>query len=651
MVVPESLVGDFNDCPGCRKVVAVPGAERVLARLRNPFRGGIVADPWKPVEADVEEIHRTAFEVCRGAAEVVRTQHRSASVLLHGEAGSGKTHLIGRLRCHLAGQNVIFISVQLRTSPGRLWRHIRQHVADDLLRESNHGRSQFARLVARQSVDTATIDYDLRTVLEHLTLSRHVQEARAWLRGEILPESAQARLALATESDEGEHPEDKARDIVLQLCRWIGSSVPLVLCFDQVEALQQQMNDRESLFHFGKVISTLHDGTENVLLVCCIQSSFKDAFYDACDKADQARLASFDTCSLIPLNLDQALRLATARLDADAELADFRDGREQRLWPLNPRDLESWFEVQTGRTAVARKVIAHCSDRFEIARSGAERPRLPGDESPLPAAPGLGDFLNRSWQQRQEEAILANDSSQTNGILDQGLPFLVDAIGGAWKLEPRSGVRDLDMLFRDSGGRSVGVSLCNERNMTSLAGRLRRLLERHRTMQGTGLVIVRDSRLPISRAAAKTREYLAELRARGARVVHPTTEALAALEALRGMLSEAKAGDLSYSGDTIEPRTVAEWIVANLSPALQGLLDDIFSAEAGAPPPEGLLDILQERRVIGLDVVASELGQPAPAIEQWVRCNGRQVGVLHGPPAVLFQYVPEGFPVREDERA
>jgi hypothetical protein len=655
MSVPRCIVGELHDCPRCRRDVTVPGTEQELACVRNPFSSGIVADPWKPLDADVQDIHREAFDLCCRAVEAVRTEHRSYSVLLHGEAGSGKTHLIGRLRRRLLEQNVIFVSIQLRTSPQRLWRHVRQHVADDLLRACDGGETQFVRALARRLDEPSGASHALRAVLGILSRNGHDPDARAWLRGDALPESAMTRLGLAPDSDEEELPEDKARDIVLQLCRLAGMDNPLVLCFDQVEALQQQMSDRESIYLFGKMMSTLHDQTENVVLISCIKSIFKDPLYDACDQADQARLASYDTRGLAPLNFDQAVRLAIARMDTDPDLWELRFGRSNRVWPLREADVKAWFDSQTGRTAVARKVIAYCRDLFEMAPSaeGAVVATAPAVPQQIPQRE-VGDFLRRRWQQRQEEAIRTNKSARTDDIIAQAVPFLVDALQGPWHQEPSSGIGDVDMLFKSSDGRHVAVSLCNERNMTSLAARFRRLLQRRSDGIFENLVLVRDPRVPITRTAVKTREYLAELKQRGARLVQPSTEILAALDALRALLSDAKAGDLADAGETVEPKTVAEWIAANLPPALQGFLDEVFSPPSALPAeevPDGFLDLLQERRVLLLDEAAEELDKPAGAIEQWVRRNSGQVGILNGPPAVLFQYVPESFPAQEDERA
>src|SRR5438105_1363802 len=123
-----------------------------LAGIANPFRHTVVVDAWDRAETDVTGIHARSFEICRGALDLVRAQGRSTSVLLHGEAGSGKTHLLSRLRAHWVGTGphvvdpirpeVVFVAVRLQTGPQRIWRYLRRSFAEDLLRPHADGGTQ-----------------------------------------------------------------------------------------------------------------------------------------------------------------------------------------------------------------------------------------------------------------------------------------------------------------------------------------------------------------------------------------------------------------------------------------------------------------------------------------------------------------------------
>ena len=55
-------------------------------------------------EIDVISVHQSAFARCCEAVATVRARPHSASVLVYGESGSGKTHLLARLRARVAGE-------------------------------------------------------------------------------------------------------------------------------------------------------------------------------------------------------------------------------------------------------------------------------------------------------------------------------------------------------------------------------------------------------------------------------------------------------------------------------------------------------------------------------------------------------------------
>ena len=79
-------------------------------------------------EIDVISVHQSAFARCCEAVATVRARPHSASVLVYGESGSGKTHLLARLRARVAGEETarefseaIFVSAPLRASARMIW--------------------------------------------------------------------------------------------------------------------------------------------------------------------------------------------------------------------------------------------------------------------------------------------------------------------------------------------------------------------------------------------------------------------------------------------------------------------------------------------------------------------------------------------------
>ncbi|MBA4394294.1 MAG: hypothetical protein C0407_12155, partial [Desulfobacca sp.] len=325
----------------------------IASIMLNPFLGAVVADPWKPAQVDVSEIHAEAFQECCQAISYVQKTHQSASIIIHGEAGSGKTHLMARLRFFLSNAPAVFISIPLQTAPHMLWRHLRRCLIDDLLRPGDHNRNQFKKIAALRLrnntldlegwLSQVQMDHDLFGVLSHFFSNEYRRETRAWLRGDSLSETDLTRLNLSTTGEDEEDQEDKSRRVVLSLCNFFGSAICLVFCFDQVEALQNRPEEKTGLFAFGKMVRAVHDGTDNALLISCMQSSFIDPLYDSVDKADKARLNSIGKRTLQPLTYDQALVLILARLEAVSDLARFRQGHS-RLWPLDEKEIKKFFK-------------------------------------------------------------------------------------------------------------------------------------------------------------------------------------------------------------------------------------------------------------------------------------------------------------------
>jgi hypothetical protein len=652
-----------------------------LAGIPNPFRDAVVSDPWQRARADVPEIQEKVFRMCGEALESVRARGRTTSVLLHGEPGSGKTHLLSRLRAAWVGADdagsapmplgVVFIYVRLQTSPRRIWRHLRHCFADDLLRPYADGGTQLDRILLHRFAEgrqpdgdlalwwewlkqeyaaadhwdrvldelfgpldrDGTLGWELTSVLGHLFLGRDRRMAQAWLRGEPLPEPTLARLELGPAAEEEDEQEDRARQVVAALCRLAGPGVPVVFCFDQIEALQVDPQDRDELSAFAQLVSALFHETSNALLISCIQSSYLDLLKGAADTAAWARLAAYQG-ALNPLRWDEAARLIRARMDSQPELARLRAGRGRSPWPLPEDRLKAMVGNQG---MVARRLLSACAELYEAAR-------------------GLGDhlgtaeeFLEQTWQELQEQALTASAAGRTDEILAHGLPLLVDVAARQWTMGKGRPPRDVNLVLEGPDGR-VGVCLCNTENMTSLAGRFRRLRQVAAGGKPEKLVLLRDARLPISKGAKKAREYLDELKAQGVCELRPSTEVLAALQALRALLSEAKAGDLALRGEPLGPQTVREWLAAHLPRDLAELLDEVLSPPqfAGGEEPEDdlfdrLMELLEGRHVLAVEEAAAELEQPLAALEGCVRRNARHFGHLAGPPAVLFEFVPAGL--------
>lgn len=631
-----------------------------LSVLPNPFRDNVVQDAWQTT-VDITEIHADAFEACKAGIDSA-SRAIPDSLLVYGAAGSGKTHLLARLQRHLAEtarsapDNVlrcVFSFVRLQTSPQLLWQHVRRRLVTDLMRREQ-GLTQLQRLVAHQlgsvrgrtaragilelrvlraeDQETLTrhltelstkldLPRNLRVVLAQLIFNRNVHDASAWLAGDSLPESVLTDLGLGADVEEDR--EEAARHIVTALCRLAGETLPIVFCFDQVESLQRSANDDEALFRFARMAADLHDADANVFLITCLQVAFLDQFKRAVRTADYDRVAR-RSALLQPLARSQVDGLVRSRLELVPELSKLRAEHGGGIFYPFSDDFVRDLALES--PCVPRRVLALAAREFEA--------RQHGRSTPTPTSP---QFLSNEFASRQAKAVARLEPSDTQRIITQGAQLIAH-------------LESVDVAEKDTegadfvvgGAQRAAVSLRNEADGRTLSPKLKALLSQTPRKDGARLVIVRDARLPIAKTAVKAREHLKALQERGVSLLEPSIEALAALDALSSILSDAKSGDLANQDAPLEAGAVLAWIKGlrnqlALEP-IQELVDELLSgpSTSGSSEEQDLADLLSHEHVIEVEIAAQILGQtPERVLELGRKASGHCL-VLEGPPGVLL---------------
>src|SRR5512133_515199 len=374
------------------------------AFVANPFQDNVVQDAWQS-PADVSEIHDDVFNAClRGIDSAAHGV--PDSLLVYGEAGSGKTHPLTRLRCQLVETGsaapdrvlrCVFVFVRLQTSPSLLWQHVRKRLSYDLMRR-DHGITQLQRLIAHQMslsqgasprakvmglrvlsdadqgtivqhlaavAQTLGVSRDLHVVLEHLVCNRHVRDAFAWLAGESLPDAVLTQLGVGP--DVAEDRESAARELVTALCRLAGETLPIVFCFDQVEALQRGLDDKDAFYRFGRMAADLCDSDPNVFLITCLQSSYLEIFKSCIRGADRDRMARREVV-LQNLTRTQVEKLIKARL---AQLGQCGSDQREPFAPLSSAFVAG---LAAEIPCVARRVLTNAARAFEEQQHGHRTP-------------------------------------------------------------------------------------------------------------------------------------------------------------------------------------------------------------------------------------------------------------------------------------
>jgi len=587
----------------------LPFAERAFP---NPF-GPSVAQPLEDRQGDVPEINAEAFAACQQLVEDVAAGGFSAALTVFGDAGTGKTHLLGRIRRWLEPQpDKLFVFVRMETSPSGIWRHLRRSLAVSLLQPRTNGVRALDRLLERRKRDLEMLpDRNLSVVLEHLLNGTQVRDSAAWLRGEGLPEEVLNSLRLSNPAPEDD-PEVASRHMVLAICDLIGPGVA-VFCMDQIEAVMSAPGDRDGPHAIGKAVSVLIDETRNASVICCEQSSFIILLEQILDGATKDRVLG-RRAPIHPLSWELAQRLINARLATVPALAAERAARGG-CWPLLESQIRPVFQ---DNAAPARKIIARCKDLFDLWQSGQATPVEP---------------LETALQKMLEERFTIKDPAETEAILRNGLPLLVRAAGRKSSVPGNRSPLD----FTIDGGR-LSIAICNEANARSLAGHVRKISDAWKHAPNQTLLMLRDARLPIPRTAKATNERIAGLEQQGGRLVTVSQEAVEALAALRRLLSDSESGDLAQRGEPVTPSDVERWIAGHVPAALEQLVSDL-----GGTPPDPiaprLAALLAERKMVTLEDAARSLELATGEVEECARRDPRQFGILGGATPALFQPV------------
>lgn len=609
--------------------------------IPNPFDSDVVARPDQQRIIDVPEINSRAFDACRESLDTVYRSRESRSVLLHGPAGSGKTHVLARFRRWLLLGEAkllyqlppVLVNVRMETAPSRVWRYLQRRVAEQLLEPESSGASALEQILTgfahqqgagslAQAFENRPVEHltlDAQRVLEHYLTGRHRKLCRSWLKGESMHAADLDELRVSQmviDNLDDDVGEATARDFLLGL-HAIAAPRVLIYCFDQLEALLLGAGSG-GYNSFGNLAASLVDETHNALLISSILITYLPELQKLPTSLYQRLTKS--TADLLLLTPDQGLRIVTARLDDQPELAPYRP--HGGVTPLSEAELRGAFPAVGW---AARKLIHHAREQFEQWRGASPEPPVPTDQ-----------FLALRLEKLRAASDAWNSPAQSHAILEDGLAKLAFVHPFSCRPSARPGVQ---FEAGGAGDEALLLALLHEASPNGLAHRLKRIASQVPVAERARLRLIRDPRLPISTTAKVTRHLLQEFEAQGARMVHPSAEAVAALDAVQLLLSRSKSEDLNHAGESVAFETVRQWLAANLPPALDDLADQLRDGSAAVP--EALLELLGREKILTVDDAAARLGSESAQVLNDARSCPDQVALLAGPPAVLFRLVAE----------
>ena len=653
--------------------------------LRNLFVQTRVDSAWdaRSVETDVPSINDTAFQQVLRTISEVRATRQSHGLLLAGEPGSGKTHLLNRVRRWIQqDEHAWFVYILPITAPDRVYRDILQATAGDITRNAPemHGITQLAVAVARLFmgdvnapireiadwwqrvrsehpegealanylikhldvfVNALNLDGSVVRVIAQFLAGRNRAAARDWLLGRSMPEETLETLGVGFNLDE----ESTALAALSTLIRLGSEFSTVVFAFDQIEGLQIDPDDRAGLLAFANAAAQLIAQHDNVAIVTCAQVQFLPTLEAILGDAFFAGRIAERKSSLKTLTSAEAMQLVKQRLRNDSDLAQVRvfekTNTTDPVWPLKSSDVE----LLALPGVSARHLLLRCRELFDewqqqpvatAAPSVEDRHSCLSPSSASDTAPAPTASLESLWESALDEERESPDFID-DGIIIDGLIRAAD--GTRVKAQRATKIKDVDVVI-DRDGKSVAVAVCNAQNMTSLASRLKRLVELNATKRFDELVVVRDQRLPIKTTARTTQQRLRLLSDQGARVVRLSAEAYAALAALRRLLSDAAAGDLTLNGEPVKPEELKAWLAANapaaVTEAVRAVTGDTGETQSEQELAQRIQELLQGRWIVPLNAIAVDAKLSLDDLRDVAARESAIFGLIRGENDLIF---------------
>ncbi|MGF1491275.1 MAG: P-loop NTPase fold protein [Microcoleaceae cyanobacterium] len=602
--------------------------DKVIKQEFNPF------DPltfrtghfWKENSQSqfqtVDSIHQKEFDTVAKVFRLVSKDHKTRSILLYGDTGSGKSYFLKRVKSYFESQ-AFFAYISPWTESSYIWRHTLRYTVDSLT-EKPTGQKEYQLLLRLKKLsifeDSSLAKKMLgerRLFIQNfksaypagiyqatkffgvffdLTNPELYPLACDWLRGEELEEDDMERLGVKFSIDS----EDKARHILENFGRISTSTQPIVLCFDQIESCPRLPDGSPDLQPLMSLNTTFHNtGFRNFFVILSItRSSLKDSHNK--NKIHQSDLDRF-ACGvrLKDINLEQAKELWEERL---APLhAQAVPCPESTIYPLEFRALEKSFP---GGKANVRKVLYLGQKLFSDYKN-----KILDIEVDEPTKPDTDYIFKRIWQSEfrkvqesvnriryfssLELASMLRKTLAALGIPDVKTNFL-----------PSQTYKSYSLSFtHPTTSQALGVLWTEEPNSTTFYHMMRACHKVLHHAPEQSLYLIRAEKL--SRPNTKGYKVYSEIFTHTLNHQHlkPNLESVHYLATYNRLLNSINAGEIFIEDEILDAeqfnKLVREAEVMKNCPLLQDL--KIFAKVTPPPPPikEFLLETVKGQQMIG----------------------------------------------------
>ena len=372
----------------------------------------------------VESIHKEAIIEIEGLLDLVGQDHRSRTVLLAGESGSGKSYLLGRLKRTLNPKAFFAYILCNWADSSNIWRHILRHTVDSLIQVPEGEKESQLMLWLKSLTAFTSSDITKRIfndnfwealqsnrqkfikhlkdtykkagiynpdmffgVLHDLANPELYDLACEWLRGDDLNEDSMKEIKVKTCID----TEDAAKNILANFGRISTQTQPIVLCFDNLDTMPQLPEGFLDIQPFFNVNTTIHgDNLKNFLVIISVITNTLKRHFDRILPADKAGIHK--TIQLKPITMEQAEALWAYQLQPLHQLANPRP--ESPIFPLNRQILEKTYP---GGKTMPRNALTLGREEYQKYKV-IPPPPLPNPTPPLPLPDPTQAEFELLWQ-------------------------------------------------------------------------------------------------------------------------------------------------------------------------------------------------------------------------------------------------------------
>jgi GTPase SAR1 family protein len=373
----------------------------------------------------VDSIHQEAIAEIESFLDLVSKDHRSRTLLLLGDSGSGKSYLLARLKRTL-NPKAFFAYISSWADSEHIWRHTLRYTVDSLMqvpeeqKESQQsqlilwlkslsaftkrslkdkifkdnfwevlqsGRQKFIRHLKntykKQSIFNPDIFFG---VLHDLTDPELYPLACEWLRGDDLSEESMQALKVKHCIED----EDTAKNILSNFGRISTETQPIVLCFDNLDnipKISDGSQDFQSLFNVNTIIHT--ECLKNFLIIISVITNTWKQNTDRIQQADKAGIHQI--IQLKRITLEQAEALWAYRLQSLHTQANPQP--TSSIFPFTRQALEQKFP---GGKTVPRNALILGRQEYQKYKDSLVSPPTP-TPTPTPRSRIEAEF-QLQWQ-------------------------------------------------------------------------------------------------------------------------------------------------------------------------------------------------------------------------------------------------------------